>query len=128
MLSSSTSEIMLTASKAMFKIFLVVSAGILGSKAGILQQTSLSLIAKLSNNLLLPCLIVSSLGVAISVESLQRLSIMVLFSFIVNCVSYLVMQLIGRYIMGTSDKILLSALTVAASSPNCKYLTIEHHY
>ena len=119
MLSSSTSEIMLTASKAMFKIFLVVSAGILGSKAGILQQTSLSLIAKLSNNLLLPCLIVSSLGVAISVESLQRLSVMVLFSFIVNCVSYFSVKLIGRYIMGTSDKILLSALTVAASSPNC---------
>jgi len=69
--------------------------------------------------LLLPCLIVSSLGVAISVESLQRLSVMVLFSFIVNCVSYFSVKLIGRYIMGTNDKILLSALTVAASSPNC---------
>lgn len=119
MLSSSTAEIMITSSKAMLKIFLVVSAGIIGSKMGILPQSSLSLIAKLSNNLLLPCLILTSLGIAISVDSIQRLSVMVLTSLMVNFTSFIIMKFIGRYIMGTNDLQLLQAVTVAVSSPNC---------
>ena len=116
---SSSVAIMLTAFKAMAKIFFIVSAGIIGSYYNILPPACLSLMANLSTNLLLPCLIVSSLGAVISTDSLQRLSIMLLFSLLDNSISYLIMNIIGRYIMGSNDKELFPIMTVAVSSPNC---------
>lgn len=121
-------SIMLNAFAAMMKIFLISTVGVclakFPSKDPILPAIMIKYLSKLANNVFVPCLIITSLGSAITVQLLQRIGILVLFCFIANSASYFYGYTFGRLLHGRSDDAMFIALTVAIGSPNAISLPI----
>ena len=119
---------MLNAFAAMMKIFLISTVGVFlakfPSKDPILPAIMIKYLSKLANNVFVPCLIITSLGSAITVQLLQRIGILVLFCFIANSASYFYGYTFGRLLHGRSDDAMFIALTVAIGSPNAISLPI----
>jgi len=119
--SAAILRVALTALAAMAKIFLVSCVGILASKypkeAPLLPPLALRTLSRLSNLVLLPALMVASLGSALSVVMLQRMAILILFCVLTNLVSYTFAFTVGRY-MHEDDPVLSIATSVAIGSPN----------
>jgi hypothetical protein len=114
-------HVALTALSAMAKIFLVSVVGILASKypkgAPLLPPLALRTLSRLSNLVLLPALMVASLGSALSVAMLQRMAILILFCILTNLVSYSFAFTVGK-ILHEDDPVLSIATSVAIGSPN----------
>ena len=121
-------SIMLNAFAAMMKIFLISTVGVclakFPSKDPILPAIMIKYLSKLANNVFVPCLIMTSLGSAITVQLLQRIGVLVLFCFVANSASYFYGYTFGRLLHGRSDDAMFIALTVAIGSPNAISLPI----
>jgi predicted permease len=112
---------------AMVKIFLISIVGVVlakyPKKDPILPPLMLKYLSKLSNNVFVPCLIISSLGSAITYQLLQRIGILIIFSGITNLISYGFGFSFGRLLHGSDDAMFI-ALIVAIGSPNAISLPI----
>lgn len=121
-------SIMLNAFAAMMKIFLISTVGVclakFPSKDPILPAIMIKYLSKLANNVFVPCLIMTSLGSAITVQLLQRIGVLVMFCFVANSASYFYGYTFGRLLHGRSDDAMFIALTVAIGSPNAISLPI----
>lgn len=106
---------------AIAKIFLISLAGIICSRfprdAPLLPPNVLRSLSALSNLLLLPALIVVSLGSALSLKMVARMSIMIAFCVLTNLVSYSIAYTLGAA-LAEQDKDLVTAISVAIGSPN----------
>lgn len=103
------------------KIFIIFLVGIGLAKyprdAPLLQQDVLRSLSKLSNLVLLPALIVVSLGSALSIKMVARMSIMIAFCVLTNLVSFSIVYTLGS-VLAEADVDLLVAVSVAVGSPN----------
>lgn len=94
----------------------------------ILPLASLRNISRLSNLVLLPCLIISSLGSTITVEVIGRIGIMAFFCIVVNTLSYLLTETLGYFIFGTEQgsrtSSLFISIKIAVGNPNAISLPI----
>jgi len=92
---------------AMMKLLLISIVGIISARypknEPILPPSSLRYLSRLSNIVLTPCLILSSLGGTINFELFQRIGILTLFCFIINILSFLLCDYVGYYIHGESN-------------------------
>ena len=116
-------SVMLSSLQAMAKIFIICAVGYACAKypreSPYLSIETLKLLARLCNFVLIPPLIVSSIGSSISLSLLGRMGILILFSFISSLVSYTLAKTIGRGIIGSSCTPRLKvAIEVAIGSPN----------
>jgi predicted permease len=127
-MAGATLSIMLNAFAAMTKIFLISAVGIFlakyPAKDPMLPAIMIKYLSKLVNNVFIPCLIINSLGSAITAELLQRIGVLVLFCFVANAISYFFGYTVGRLLHGRSDDAMFIALTVAIGSPNATSLPI----
>lgn len=127
-MAGATLSIMLNAFAAMTKIFLISAVGIFlakyPAKDPMLPAIMIKYLSKLVNNVFIPCLIINSLGSAITAELLQRIGVLVFFCFVANAISYFFGYTVGRLLHGRSDDAMFIALTVAIGSPNATSLPI----
>ena len=125
---AATLSIMFNALAAMIKIFLVSAVGIFLAKYPrgdpILPPLMIKYLSKLTNNVFVPALIITSLGSAITIPLLSRIGILVCFSFVTNIISYCFGYSFGRLLHGRSDDPMFVALIVAIGSPNAISLPI----
>jgi predicted permease len=102
-MAGATLSIMLNAFAAMTKIFLISAVGIFlakyPAKDPMLPAIMIKYLSKLVNNVFIPCLIINSLGSAITAELLQRIGVLVLFCFVANAISYFFVILLAVYCM-----------------------------
>jgi predicted permease len=124
---SSVVAIMFDSLIAMVKIFLISIVGVVlakyPEKDPILPPLMIKYLSKLSNNVFVPCLIISSLGSAVTIQLLLRMGILIIFSGITNTISYGYGFTFGRLLHG-SDDAMFTALIVAIGSPNAVSLPI----
>lgn len=120
-MTSAISAVMFTAFSAMLKVFLVSAIAFVAAdypKANpILPKSSLQILARLSNAIFLPCAVVAALGSTLSAAIFSKLIVLVLFAFIINSISYLLVFTIGKGFY-KGDKTMFTALCVAVGSPN----------
>ena len=113
-------SVMLTSFLAMIKILLISLAGVAGAtypRANpLLPLKLLQQLAKLSNLIFLPCLIITSLG-AIDSSNLNRLGILIVFSFVINIASFFCINTLGLLVFNAKDPFFI-AVCVAVGSPN----------
>ena len=118
---STTADIALNAFSAMMKIAFMSFVGVFFAKyprkKPILTIEFIQTLSKLSTNVFIPCLIVTSLGSGVNQDLLSRIGILILFCLIINGLSYTLAYTVGRCLHGTSDN-LFTAMTVAIGSPN----------
>lgn len=92
-------SIILSSSAAMLKLLLISIVGILCAKYPkndpILPPVSLRYISRLSNIVLLPCLILKNLGGSVTLSLLGRIGGVTIFCFITNSISYWICDTIG---------------------------------
>ena len=115
--------VMLHALAAIVTIFLVGSVGYFGAlypeRDPFLSPPALKTLSRLSNFVLIPPIIISSIASSISVNKLSRMGILIFFSFITISLSYILAFTLGRYIVGNTVKPRLKhALAIAIGSPN----------
>jgi hypothetical protein len=112
---------MFTAFSAMLKVFCVSAVGFLAAKYPttdpLLPLTSLRTLARLSNFIFLPCAIMVALGSTLSASLLSKLSILIVFAFLINIISYVLVYSFGKCIYD-GDNITFVAICVAVGSPN----------
>lgn len=127
-MAGATLSIMLNAFAAMTKIFLISAVGIFlakyPAKEPMLPAIMIKYLSKLVNNVFIPCLIINSLGSAVTAQLLQRIGVLVLFCFVANAISYFFGYTVGRLLHGRSDDAMFIALIVAIGSPNATSLPI----
>ena len=125
---TATLSIMFNALAAMVKIFLVSAVGIFIAKFPrgdpLLPAVMIRYLSKLTNNVFVPALIITSLGSAITFSLLNRIGILIIFCFVTNTISYCFGYSIGRLLHGRSDDPMFTALIVAIGSPNAISLPI----
>lgn len=113
---------MFNAFAAMVKIFLISAVGIFLAKfprgEPLLPAPMIKYLSKLANNVFVPCLIMTSLGSAVTLQLLSRIGVLVFFCFIANSISYFFGHTIGLFLHGRSDDAMFTALVVAIGSPN----------
>ena len=113
-------SVMLTSFLAMIKILIISLAGVYGAKYPranpLLPLKLLQQLAKLSNIIFLPCLIVTSLG-TIDASNLNRLGILIFYSFLINIISFICINTLGLLVFSTNDPFFI-AVCVAVGSPN----------
>ena len=111
----------MNALSAMAKIFLISCVGVFCSKypneSPLLPPESLRTLSRLSNLVLLPALIVVSLGSALSTQLVLRFMVLILFCLLTNLVSYAIAYTLGFWLF-ESDRELFVAASVAIGSPN----------
>lgn len=114
-------KVALNALSAMAKIFLVSCVGIVCSKyprdSPLLPVGALKYLSRLSNLVLLPALIIVSLGSALSVSTFARLSVLIMFSMLINLISYTIAYTLGYWLI-ERDNGIFTAASVAIGSPN----------
>ena len=114
-------RVALNALSAMAKIFLISCVGVFCSKypaeSPLLPPASLRTLSRLSNLVLLPALIVVSLGSALSQQLVLRFMVLILFCLLTNLVSYAIAYTLGFWLF-ESDRELFVAASVAIGSPN----------
>jgi predicted permease len=112
---------MLDAFGAMTKVAIVAGVGYscaLFPRANpYLSPEALKYISKLSNDVFLPALIITSIGLGLSVELLSRMGILVLFSIFTSIFSYFLAATVGKLIDGNLSNLYV-AIYVAIASPN----------
>ena len=115
-------SVALVSLSAMVKIFLISLVGIICSKfpreAPLLPVAALKMLSRLSNLVLLPALIIVSLGSALSLAMVRRMAILILFCVLTNLVSYSIAFTLGAYIFEKKNRDLFTAASVAIGSPN----------
>lgn len=125
---AATLSIMFNAFAAMVKIFLISAVGIFLAKTPreepLLPVLMIKYLSKLTNNVFVPCLIITSLGSAVTLQLLSRIGVLVFFCFIANSISYFFGHTVGRFLHGRSDDAMFTALVVAIGSPNAISLPI----
>ncbi len=131
--SSMIASIILSSSAAMMKLLVISIVGIIAAKFPhndpILPPASLKYISRLSNIVLLPCLIIKSLGGTINLALLSRIGILTFFCFIINTISYIICDIIGYRIHngkvnGDRNSELYIAIKIAAGNGNAISLPI----
>ena len=119
--SSTIAAVTITALNANAKIFLLQVAGALCAfypkDNPLLPMSSLKMVSTLSNLLFLPSSIITSLGATLTADSLGKLSILAIFAFIINTISYILAFTLGKW-LHDGDSAMFTALTVAIGSPN----------
>lgn len=129
---SMIASIILSSSKAMMKLLVISIVGILAAKYPrndpILPPGALKHMSRLSNIVLLPCLIIKSLGGTINFSLLLRIGILTLFCFMINSISFLICDVIGYRIHGEENgdrnSELFIAIKVAVGNGNAIGLPI----
>ena len=125
---SSTAQIALNAFSAMAKIALMSCVGVLLAKypkqKPIMSIEFIQTLSKLSNNVFVPCLIVTSLGSGVNLDLLSRIGILILFCAVINLISFFFAHTIGWWLYGRSKDEMYIALAVAIGSPNAISLPI----
>lgn len=114
------------------KLLVISIVGILAAKYPkndpILPPGALKHMSRLSNIVLLPCLIIKSLGGTINVSLLLRIGILTLFCFMINSISFLICDVIGYRIHGEENgnrnSELFIAIKVAVGNGNAIGLPI----
>ena len=119
--SSTIKNIIVTTLLALLKIVIISIAGILCAiypkNDPLLSQAALKYLSRLSNLLFLPCLVVASLGSALSPSILRRIGIMIPFGLVIICISYMIVNTLGT-LMHEKDARLFRAVAIAVGSPN----------
>ena len=115
--------VMLHALAAVVTVFLVGSVGYIGAlypkHDPFLAPSSLRTLSRLTNFVLIPPIIISSIASSISTSQLSRMGILIFFSFITIGISYLLAFTLGTLIVGKTLKPRLKyALGIAIGSPN----------
>jgi hypothetical protein len=106
----------------------------------LLPVTALQFIARVSNTVFLPSLVIYSIGAALSKELLSRLGILIIAAIIINLISSFIVEFVVKYIYKGDDPILMQTICVAVMSPNavslplmvmqslCEQKLINSHY
>ena len=128
MILSSTVEIALNAFSAMSKIALMSCVGVFLAKypkhKPIMNLEFIQTLSKLSNNVFVPCLILTSLGSGVNLDLLSRIGVLVLFCAIINLISFFFAHTLGWWLHGRCKDDMYIALAVAIGSPNAISLPI----
>ena len=118
--SAAIAQIMLNSFAAMTKVFIVASVGFISAlyprNDPYLSSQALKYVSKISNNICLPALIISSIGSGLSFALLSRMGILILFSMFTSMTSYFLAATIGKWIDNNSS--LYISIYVAIASPN----------
>ena len=128
MILSSTADIALNAFAAMMKIAIMSCVGVFFAKypkqKPIMSTEFIQTLSKLSNNVFIPCLILTSLGSGVNQELLSRIGILIVFCGIINGLSYTLAYTLGRCLHGTNNATdnLYKAMAVAIG----RYHTSTH--
>jgi predicted permease len=103
------------------KILFMCTIGIIAAKFPrndpILPHMTLKFLSRLNNSVLLPCLILYSLGVSITPTLLARIGVMMPYCVLVNVVSLFTADTVGYY-LHEKDSGLFTAVRVAIANPN----------
>lgn len=125
---SSTVLIALNAFAAMAKIALMSLVGITLAKypkdGPIMNVSFLQSLSRLSNNVFVPCLILTSLGSGVNAALLSRIGVLIIFCVIVNLISFTFGHTLGWILHQRRNDDMFIALTVAIGSPNAISLPI----
>jgi len=115
-------NVALTCMSAMAKIFIVGCVGVACAKypasSPLLPKAALQYFSRISNLIFLPALIVSSLGSGLSVPLLARYSKLILFSLLMELISYICAFSFGKLLIEKNNELLYVAVAVAIGSPN----------
>ena len=82
-----------------------------------MPRSLMKTLARLSNKVLLPCLIIFALGTGLTLENVGRMAIIVPYCFILLFLSYFLAWTVGSFIH-EDDPHLLRGVAVAVGSPN----------
>lgn len=111
---------------AMFKIVLISSVGIIGSlypeDNPLFTPIIMKSISRICSLLFIPALVVTSLGSSLSVQLLERFSILIVMCLIIIFTSYLIGLLCKP--LHERNKSLYCAVLVAVGSPNVRTCSI----
>jgi hypothetical protein len=115
--------VMLNALAAMTRIFLVGSVGYLAAKYPLadpfLSPTAMKNLSRLCTYVLIPPLIIASLGSSVNIESISTMSVLVLFSLITTGISFFLANTVGAFIQnGEATPQMSVAINIAIASPN----------
>ena len=128
MTRNDTVEIAFNAFSAMSKIALMSCVGVFLAKyprsKPIMNLEFIQTLSKLSNNVFVPCLIMTSLGSGVNLELLSRIGVLILFCAIINLISFFFAHTIGWWLHGRCKDDMYIALAVAVGSPNAISLPI----
>ena len=102
-------SIILLSFYATFKVFIISAVGVAlafyPKGDPILPTKALRYLSRLTNIVLLPCLVTYSLGSTLSIPLMQRIGIVIPFGLAINAVSYLLAYTLGKLMHEDDSKL-----------------------
>jgi len=120
-------DVFFTALSAMAKVFFICLSGALAAKfprkSPLLPVTLLSQLSRLSNDIFLPCLMISSIGSVLTLQMLLEFLPLLFGSFVLIISSFLFSHLVRLLFCLPLDP-LMEKLVIASTFPNCVSLPL----